>query len=66
MKHSEVKSLYKYRPINEFTLDIIANARVYYPTADKFNDPYDSEYFISAKELSEKDLNQFFERFPES
>jgi len=65
MKHSEVKSLYKYRPINEFTLDIIANSRVYYPTADKFNDPYDSEYFISGKELSEKDLKQFFERFPE-
>ncbi|GIB61279.1 hypothetical protein VCSRO140_3541 [Vibrio cholerae] len=42
----QIKSLFKYRPVNEFTLDIIANNRIYYSKPETFNDPYDTEYFL--------------------
>lgn len=37
----EPKSLYKYRPFNNFTLEIIANQKIFFPKPDLFNDPYD-------------------------
>jgi len=43
MIHPEVTSLFKYKPINKFTLDIIANDRVFYPLPDSFNDPFDTQ-----------------------
>ncbi|MCW8331749.1 DUF2971 domain-containing protein [Photobacterium sp. SDRW27] len=41
MKFKEIKALYKYRPFNEFTLDIIVNNEIYFPKPEVFNDPYD-------------------------
>jgi hypothetical protein len=43
MNHPEIKSLYKYKPINQFTLDIIANDRIFYPLPESFNDPFDTK-----------------------
>ena len=43
MIHPEIKSLYKYKPINQFTLDIIANDRIFYPLPGSFNDPFDTK-----------------------
>ncbi|PQJ84529.1 hypothetical protein BTO22_13490, partial [Aliivibrio sifiae] len=46
MYRSEVTHLYKYRAFNEFTLDIIANNKVYLPKPVVFNDPYDCKIEI--------------------
>lgn len=43
MNNPEIKSLFKYKPLNQFTLDIIANDRIYYPKPDSFNDPFDTK-----------------------
>ncbi|MBB6054608.1 DUF2971 domain-containing protein [Tolumonas osonensis] len=43
MKNPEIKSLYKYKPINLFTLDIIANERIFYALPESFNDPFDAK-----------------------
>lgn len=43
MNIPEIKSLFKYKPFNHFTLDIIANDRIYYPKPDSFNDPFDTK-----------------------
>lgn len=31
--------LYKYRPLNDYTDDVIVNSRIYFPTIDRLNDP---------------------------
>ena len=31
--------LYKYRPLNEYTEEVIFNSRIYFPTIDRLNDP---------------------------
>ncbi|KZK68674.1 hypothetical protein A1L58_18140 [Shewanella baltica] len=41
MHKPEIKKLYKYREFNEFTLDIIANNRIFFPKPSVFNDPFD-------------------------
>jgi hypothetical protein len=33
--------LYKYRPLNEWTISTIVNSAIYFSTADGFNDPFD-------------------------
>ena len=43
MNNPDVKSLFKYKPINQFTLDIIANERIFYPLPESFNDPFDTK-----------------------
>jgi len=43
MDHPNVKYLYKYKPINQFTLDIISNDRIFFPSPDLFNDPFDTK-----------------------
>ena len=43
MNKPDVKSLFKYKPINQFTLDIIANERIFYPLSELFNDPFDTK-----------------------
>lgn len=40
------RSLYKYRPFDEFTLEIIANKKIFFPKPDLFNDPYDCKIKI--------------------
>jgi len=41
MHKPEINKLYKYREFNEFTLDIIANNRIFFPKPSVFNDPFD-------------------------
>ena len=67
MNNNEVTSLFKYRPVNEFTLDILANERIYFPKADMFNDPYDTEYFVTDKNetISEKECGEVVDAYPE-
>lgn len=43
MNNPEIKSLFKYKPLNNFTLDIIVNNRIYYPKPESFNDPFDTQ-----------------------
>jgi len=43
MNNPDIKSLFKYKPLTQFTLDIIANQRIYYPLPESFNDPFDTQ-----------------------
>lgn len=47
MKNPEVTSLYKYKPMNQFTLDIIASKRIYYAFPESFNDPFDTKCYFT-------------------
>lgn len=49
MLKPEITHLYKYRPLNEFTLEIITNGMIYFPKPDVFNDPYDCDIRIDHK-----------------
>ena len=49
MQNPNIKSLFKYKPINQFTLDIIANHRIYYPLPESFNDPFDTRCSFKEK-----------------
>lgn len=60
MIKSEITHLYKYKPFNEFTLDIIANSKVYFPKPDTFNDPYDCDIKIDDN-LSHEDYLKMIE-----
>ncbi|TBT82689.1 DUF2971 domain-containing protein [Vibrio parahaemolyticus] len=49
MHKPEISHLYKYRPFNEFTLDIIASNKIFFPKPAIFNDPYDCKIEIDKK-----------------
>jgi hypothetical protein len=49
MYNPEITHLYKYRPFNEFTLDIIASNNIFFPKPSIFNDPYDCKIEIDKK-----------------
>ena len=57
MEHPEITSLYKYRPINSFTLDIIANNRIYYPLPASFNDPFDTQCYFRKTSIVTQDID---------
>ncbi|MCG9720391.1 DUF2971 domain-containing protein [Shewanella sp. Isolate7] len=66
MKNPEIKSLFKYKPLNQYTLDIIANNRIYYPKPESFNDPFDTQcsFKNSSAIVQSKDLNKIKKAFP--
>lgn len=47
MSDSKPEVLYKYRPINKFTLDILVSNQIYFSTPAKFNDPFDTKCSFS-------------------
>lgn len=47
MNDSKPEVLYKYRPINKFTLDTLVSNQIYFPTPAKFNDPFDTKCSFS-------------------
>ncbi|ENH6782026.1 DUF2971 domain-containing protein [Vibrio parahaemolyticus] len=49
-------SLFKYRAINEYSLNNLENETLWLTSADKFNDPYDSSLYLS--------LNKNLSRLP--
>lgn len=66
MKNPEVKSLFKYKPMNQFTLDIIANNRIFYPYPESFNDPFDTKcLFTNETSKVIADLDKTAEIFPD-
>lgn len=66
MDNPEVKSLYKYKPINQFTLDIIANDRIFFPLPDSFNDPFDTKcsFNKSLAKIQSTGLSKLAKVFP--
>jgi len=58
MIHPEVTSLFKYKPINQYTLDIIANDRIFYPLPDSFNDPFDTQCSFRQKYTFSQSTNE--------
>jgi hypothetical protein len=39
--------LYKYRPVNEFTKDIVCNSRVWFAKPATLNDPFDCQINVT-------------------
>lgn len=67
MDNPEIKSLFKYKPINQFTLDIIANHRIYYPLPELFNDPFDTQcsFKDSSVKTQSQDIDKITAAFPD-
>lgn len=60
MLKPEITHLYKYKPFNEFTLDIITNGKIFFPKPEVFNDPYDCDIKIDHK-ISNNDYLEIIE-----
>jgi hypothetical protein len=48
--------IYKYKPINKYSLEILINRELYFPKTNEFNDPFDgrllpSDFINELKEL---------------
>ena len=67
MNNPEIKSLFKYKPLNNFTLDIIANNRIYYPKPESFNDPFDTQcsFKNSSAIIESNDQDKIKKAFPD-
>ena len=46
MLEPDVTTLYKYKPLNQYTMDIIVSDNIYYPKPARFNDPFDTKCFF--------------------
>ncbi|MGL1958428.1 MAG: DUF2971 domain-containing protein [Colwellia sp.] len=66
MKNPEVTSLYKYKPMNQFTLDIIASERIFYALPESFNDPFDTKcsFTNSSAIIQSTDAQKIARAFP--
>lgn len=59
--------LYKFRPVNEYSLDNFRGNSVWVCSADKYNDPYECATKINYEELSRAGTRSNFEKiFTES
>ncbi|EGR0541746.1 DUF2971 domain-containing protein [Vibrio cholerae] len=67
MKNPEITSLYKYKPMNQFTLDIIASERIYYALPESFNDPFDTQcsFMKSTAIVPSTDADKVARAFPD-
>ena len=62
-KKEDWRPLYKYYKNFEYALDAVANRRIYFPTVDKLNDPFDCRpkfSLLSCKNESEEDWRAYF------
>jgi hypothetical protein len=46
MEEPKVKTLYKYKPVNQFTMNIIVSEKVFFPVPARFNNPFDTKYYF--------------------
>lgn len=53
------KLLYKYLPISEYALDNLRTNTLYFSSADKFDDPFDTYIHVDSKEV-ERQVKEFF------
>lgn len=47
-----VQHLYKYRKFSERTLDILRKKQLYFPTAEKLNDPFEFEFALTSDRIN--------------
>jgi len=52
-------SLYKYREINQFSIDSLLNESIWVTSADEFNDPYECFYTLSCDKFFNLDIKTF-------
>lgn len=55
------KTLYKYKPINEYTFASLINNVIYFPIAEQLNDPFDSQLRYSFDDSIDDILNELIE-----
>lgn len=64
IKKEEKSVLYRYRPINSYTLSEIINDYVFLANPETFNDPFDGQYWYSdGKILSHSKGNEFAKEY---
>ena len=51
--------LYRYRPINEYSLDNLRTNTLFFSSADKFDDPFDAYIHVNSTEVKEE-VDTFF------
>ncbi|QOL25660.1 DUF2971 domain-containing protein [Thalassotalea sp. LPB0316] len=49
MKNPEIKSLFKYSPIEKNQLNALAECKLWYSKAARFNDPFDTRFYIDGR-----------------
>jgi hypothetical protein len=55
------KYIYKYMPINDFTLHSLKNNNLFFNTPNEFNDPFDCQFFLKIdSDLNLKQANRFY------
>ena len=57
------KRLYKYSPINQYSLKNLKNNQLFFSHPWRFNDPFDTKHKISTSTLSSEHLSKLFARF---
>ena len=60
----ENKTFYKYKPINDYTLDSLKNKYFYYSRQDQLDDPFDMYTPVDTLETKEEIL-KLFRRYPD-
>jgi len=53
LKHPEIKSLYKYRAFNEFSLQMLITETAWFAKPSSFNDPFDCGILIDEERMEE-------------
>ena len=47
-----IQHLYKYRGFSDRTLEVLRNKQLYFPTADKLNDPFEFEFSLTSNQIN--------------
>lgn len=63
MEDVKPDKLYKYCPWNDYTKDIIVNNRLYFSSANNFNDPFDANLIIDMDGTPEEWIKKYVELY---
>jgi len=63
MKYQHVKSLFKYKVINEKLLSTLKQGKIYAPVIEQLNDPLESHMYISGNYEKQNEMNNIFENY---
>lgn len=55
--------VYKMRSVNRFLFDMLINSEMWFSNPNSFNDPFDCNIQISTEGSSEKDIQNYFEKY---
>lgn len=62
MVNNKIMIVYKYRPVDKYTLELLINNELYFSFPEDFNDPFDSNIPIDFSNISNEDFKLWIER----